>query len=183
MHLQVVQVVTFTIAFALAATRILGASKPLWGFLPPVVAGPLPGLIVALPALAQGLTGAQSWTDLTVAFLVAAALVAPGIHSHTVAIKPPNGPNSAGLGFALAFVFALTLGACASLKPFVKSVDQAAIILCDVFFAQQPQAKGISPEDVEKAFCSTAEQVAPFLDSANRAMGRAGAVRLGHSKQ
>lgn len=68
---------------------------------------------------------------------------------------------------------------CASWQSTAKTVDQAAVILCDVFFAQQPGASKLSPADVEKTFCSTAEQIAPFLESSKKAMGRAGAMRLG----
>lgn len=84
MHTQVVQLVTFIVAFSLAATRILTASKAFWGLFPSWLAGVLPGLIVAVPALGQAVVGAQSWTDLTVAFLTAGALLLPGAHSHTV---------------------------------------------------------------------------------------------------
>ncbi len=88
----------------------------------------------------------------------------------------------AGLG-GLVALCCLALGACASWQQAAKSVDQAALILCDVFFAGQPQSVGLSPEDIEKAFCSTAEQVAPFLSSAKIAAQRGGAVRLGHPEQ
>ncbi len=115
MHLQVVQIVTFIAAFAISATRILTASKPFWSYAPSWLTGLLPGLLVAIPALGQGVIGAQSWTDLTVAFLVAGALMLPGIHSHTVAITKPNGPGSATLGAGLALILAASffvLGAC-----------------------------------------------------------------------
>ncbi|HTA88917.1 MAG TPA: hypothetical protein VK745_05055 [Polyangiaceae bacterium] len=98
MHLSVVTFVSIVTAFVLSATRILSASKWLWNYLPALLQGLLPCLVVALPAFAQGLVGAQSWTDVTVAFLVAGALVVPGIHSHTVALLPPNGPGSAVSG-------------------------------------------------------------------------------------
>lgn len=110
MHLSVVTFVSIVTAFVLSTTRILSASKWAWAYLPAVLQGILPGLVVALPAAAQGLTGAQSWTDVTVAFLVAGALVVPGIHSHTVAVKPPNGPGSSVAG-AVALIIAFGLGA------------------------------------------------------------------------
>ena len=71
----------------------------------------------------------------------------------------------------------LACSSCSNWKPIAKTVDQAAIILCDVFFSAQPQNQRLSPEDIEKAFCSTAEQVAPFLDSAKRAVNAGGAAR------
>lgn len=66
---------------------------------------------------------------------------------------------------------------CASWKPVAKTVDQAALILCAVFFSAQPQNERLSPEDIEKAFCSTAEQVAPFLTAAKHAVNVGGAAR------
>jgi len=88
-------------------------------------------------------------------------------------LPPASFAGAAFIGASLGL-----LSSCANWKPIAKSVDQAAIILCDVFFSQQPQAVGLRPEEIEKAFCSSAEQIAPFLESANKAMGRAGAVRL-----
>lgn len=119
MHLQVVQIVTFVVAFSMAASRILNGSKPFWGLMPPWLAGVLPSVVVAVPALGQVVVGAQTWTDLTVAFMAAGALLLPGTHSHTVALLPPSGPGSApraGLigAAALLLVFALSasLTAC-----------------------------------------------------------------------
>lgn len=115
MHLQIVQIVTFVIAFTLSATRVLNASKALWSLLPPVVSGALPSLVIAVPALSQAVVGAQSWTDLAVAFLVAGSLLLPGIHSHTVAMTKPNGPGSSIAGTALLLIgigFALHLTGC-----------------------------------------------------------------------
>lgn len=120
MHIQVVQLVTFIIAFTLAASRILNATKAFWSLMPPVVAGIAPSLVVAVPALGQLVVGAQTWTDLAVAFLTAGALLLPGTHSHTVQVNKPNGPGStiagaAGLMIAIAFS-ALSLQGCAWFK-------------------------------------------------------------------
>lgn len=98
-------------------------------------------------------------------------------------LPPPPFAAAMIIGATLGLAAAFALTGCSNWKPFAKSVDQAAIILCDVFFSQQPQTVGLSPEEVEKAFCSTAEQVAPFLDSANKAMGRAGAIRMARPEQ
>lgn len=99
---------------------------------------------------------------------------------------PKDPPASTGIGAAallLAVCFAVHATACASVKPFVKDIDTASVILCDIFFSEQPQSVSLSPADVEKAFCSTAEQVAPFLDSAKKAVGRGGAIRLAKDPQ
>lgn len=71
----------------------------------------------------------------------------------------------------------LVLAGCAAFPVTPKTIDQAALILCSLFFsAKQPQ---LSPADVEKAFCSTAEDIAPFLSEAKRAAFRAGIMRQG----
>ena len=61
-----------------------------------------------------------------------------------------------------------------------KTIDQAAILLCDTFFSEQKP--GVSLKDVENAFCSTADQIAPFLSSAKIAAERGGAVRMQRSE-
>jgi hypothetical protein len=73
------------------------------------------------------------------------------------------------LGAALGLLGA---SGCSNWKPVAKTVDQAAIILCDIFAAQSHAS--LSPEDIEKLFCSTAEQVAPFLASARQAVKTGG---------
>jgi hypothetical protein len=70
----------------------------------------------------------------------------------------------------------VSLCACASLPVTPKTVDQAAVILCDTFFAQQKP--GLSLKDVEADFCTAATDIAPFLAAANSAKENAGAIRL-----
>lgn len=127
MHLQVVQIVTFVVAFSLSASRLLNGSKPFWGLMPTWLAGILPALVVAVPALGQLVVGAQTWTDLAVAFMAAGALVLPGTHSHTVALLPPSGPGSASK--------AGLIGAAALLLVFALS---ATLTACSLFGAQGP---------------------------------------------
>lgn len=135
MQFTVVTVVAYITAFAISATRIISASKPFWASLPSQVGGLLPGLVIALPAWVQGLTGAQSWTDVVVATITAAALVFPGLHSHTVEFKRPNGPGSAGLGAAVillaALGFATTSTGCAALASVVPIIAEAGTIIAD----------------------------------------------------
>jgi hypothetical protein len=91
---------------------------------------------------------------------------------------PPTFPGA--LVLLLAAGLALHSQACIrGLTP--KTIDQAAIILCDTFFSQQKP--GLSLEDVEKAFCSTADQIEPFLSSAKIAAQHAGEVRMQRSEQ
>lgn len=95
---------------------------------------------------------------------------------------PPLPPNLSGMGVLLiAVCFAHYVTACAGFKPSPKTIDTAAVILCDTFFSKQKP--GLSLDDVEKAFCATAEQIQPFLSSAKVAAERGGAVRLQRSEQ
>jgi hypothetical protein len=71
---------------------------------------------------------------------------------------------------------------CAGWKPVAKTVDQAAVILCDIFESQQPANASLSIDDIEKAFCATAEQVAPFLDAAHAAVSAGGKAREAEGK-
>ena len=145
MHLSVVTFVSIITAFVLSATRILSASKWAWNYLPTLLQGLLPGLVVALPALAQALVGAQSWTDVTVAFLVAGALVVPGLHSHTVAVVKPNGPGSTVAGAAaLALLCGLTFAATG----------------CSLFESKAPELEKCAPTPA-----ALATQVAEILEA------------------
>ncbi len=115
--------------------------------------------------------------------LVGAALGAATALIHKLAagykgkVGGPRAPDFPG-ALVLLFIVGLCLSqnACTSgLTP--RTIDQAAIILCDTFFREHPKV-GISPNDVEQALCSTADQIEPFLASAKSASERGGAVRM-----
>lgn len=116
--MNVVQVVTFIVAFALAASRILNATKPFWSVFPAWLARVMPALVVAVPALGQLIAGAQTWTDVSVAFLTAGALFMPGSASHlsAPASKPPSFPPIAGVTLLLLLSVASGATGCAWLK-------------------------------------------------------------------
>lgn len=78
-----------------------------------------------------------------------------------------------------AYASAVVLMACAAAQKDVKTIDNAAIILCDVFFSQQHPE--MSVPDIEKAFCSAANDIAPFLESA-KAASRAGGLERTQGK-
>lgn len=83
-------------------------------------------------------------------------------------------------GRALVLVGGVTLLAgpgCAGWQATAKTLDSVSVILCDLFYKQSKPA--LSFDDVERAFCSTAEQVAPFLKAAKQAEIRGGAERQG----
>jgi hypothetical protein len=135
MHFTVVTVVAYVTAFALSAHRILSSSKPFWSLMPPWLQGVLPGLVIALPALVQGLTGALTWTDVIVASITAAALVFPGLHSHIVEFKKPNGPGSAGMGAAVLLLIGVGLASattgCAAFAAAVPVIAEVGSIIAD----------------------------------------------------
>lgn len=85
MHYTPVQFVAFALAFALAALRLLTASKPFWSatrftkYL--TVAGP--ALLAAFAAVPAALSGATSWTDVAVALLSVTSVGFAAAHGKT----------------------------------------------------------------------------------------------------
>lgn len=101
MHLDLVTVVSFLVAFVAQGSRLFVGSRPFWSKLPGSVQVLLPPLVPALAALGQGLGGVKSWTDLAVVFMGCAALMLPGLPSNRSAApleagKPPTLTPSAG---------------------------------------------------------------------------------------
>jgi hypothetical protein len=100
--------------------------------------------------------------------------------------KPPKSPSVPPLALLMflsagAFIVAVliaSLGGCGVVTP--KTADQAALILCDLFYKQQNPA--LSVDDVERGFCATADAVKPFLMAAKRAQAEAGEVSLHRSE-
>jgi len=189
MHFTVLQVVATLVAFLAQFSRIFAATKPFWSKLPAVVQVWLPPIVPFVAALQAQLSGVATWTDFTVALVVSAALLLPGAPSNRSAAPlqaakpfvPPNYPMGPMGGMFLLCLVMLSSG-CALLKGPVtpKSIDTAAVILCDSFFsAQKP---GMSAEDIEKAFCSAARDIEPFLLAAKRAQEQGGAVALHRSE-
>lgn len=79
----------------------------------------------------------------------------------------------------LALVVGLTaVPSCASWKPAARTVDNAAEIVCSLFFSER---QSISVEDAARAFCKTRDQIRPFLDEILAAKQRAGAVAVSRS--
>lgn len=73
----------------------------------------------------------------------------------------------------------LSLTSCtASQLPTPKTIDNIAIELCQHFFSQQEKTAKLSLTDITEQLCKTAEQIAPFLDSAKAAEAGAGARRM-----
>lgn len=95
MHYTPDQFVVMAIAFALAATRLLTASKPFWNSTPLAKYGTvaLPALMVAFAAVPGALQGARSWTDVGVALLLVAGAGFSAAHG-----KRQEGPGTGAGG-------------------------------------------------------------------------------------
>lgn len=76
---------------------------------------------------------------------------------------------------ALVLLACVTLCGCAELEPAVKTLDQIAVDLCVDYYSTAKV--GLSTADVLKDFCTTAEQIQPFLAAASAAEKQAAAVR------
>jgi hypothetical protein len=99
--LNIVQVVAFLGAFVALASRLFVASRPFWSRLPAFYQTFLPALVPALATFAQGLTGVKTWGDLSVQFVVCAAMLLPGLPSNRSAAplqigRPVTGNPSHG---------------------------------------------------------------------------------------
>ena len=97
------------------------------------------------------------------------------------AVYPSLIPPAAA--FLLLVCFSAHLTGCALLKGPVtpKTIDQAAILICDAFFREQKPA--LSVDDIEREFCSTADAVEPFLLAAKRAKDEGGNVALHRAEE
>jgi len=110
-NLDTVTIASFIAVAALGITRLLTTAKPLWDLLPPSVQGIIPALVLVLPQVAEKAAGVHTGLDLANLLVLAAALIIPGVHSHTVALVKPSGPSS-GASVGLIFALALPLTAC-----------------------------------------------------------------------
>lgn len=191
--MSIVVISSYIVAFLLAASRLAPFTKPYWAWLPKVAQNILPAIVGAIPVAINAFSNVKTGLDFTQAILIAGAFAAPGLsspHNHPE-LPPPAGTMSAGKSpsfpplaaamLSLLSVFAIfagialcvSLSGCAAALPAAKAADQAAVLLCDAFFADKNPT--LSLHDVEAAFCSAAEDVAPFLAEAKAAEARAGA--------
>ncbi len=108
-HLDAITIASFIAVAALGLMRLLTTAKPIWDKFPPLLQGIAPALVLVLPQIAEQAAGVKTGLDLTNLLVLAAALILPGVHSHTVALKPPSGPGSAG-GLMLIFALSLSVG-------------------------------------------------------------------------
>lgn len=80
---------------------------------------------------------------------------------------------------AYLMLLCMALGGCAAVKPYARTVNDAAAILCEGAFgvAEEAERRGMSVEEL----CSMHEVLKPFIDEALKAQ-RAGAERAGVSR-
>lgn len=89
--MSVVVICSYIVAAALALSRILGATKPYWSFLPSKVAAIVPSVVAMLPVLADKVGVAKTGVDLVQALIVAGALLLPGAGVQAATpIDPPQ---------------------------------------------------------------------------------------------
>jgi len=61
-------------------------------------------------------------------------------------------------------IVSLSVSSCAGFKNVVRNINDAAVVLCNLFAAEQSEKslQGLSPKD----FCAIPENIAPFLRQA-----------------
>jgi len=94
MHPTLITIVAYLTAAALSATRILVATRPIWGKLPATVQVVLPLAIPALATLVQELAGVKTGIDLTTAIIGAVLMAVPGLPSNRSAAPLQAGKES-----------------------------------------------------------------------------------------
>lgn len=76
--MSIVEIVSFIVAFAAAASKLLNSAKPFWNRLPAPVSAFLPSVVVMLPFLAEQVSSVKTTIDLVNALVVSLALLLPG---------------------------------------------------------------------------------------------------------
>src|SRR6187551_342375 len=93
MHPNLITIAAYLTAAALSASRILVATRPIWGKLPATVQVVLPLAIPALATLVQELAGVKTGVDLTTAIIAAVLMAVPGLPSNRSAAKLQAGKD------------------------------------------------------------------------------------------
>ena len=146
--LDIIQVVAFLSAFLASFSRLFVATRPFWSMCPAWLQTFAPALVPALATAAQGLTGAKSWTDLGVLFIVCGAMLLPGLPSNRSAAKlksgdaPTKPPSNSDLALALAITNDTAPKAKnPSIPPFASCLCIALLVFlpsCALFAAAAP---------------------------------------------
>lgn len=193
---QLPLVVAALLAFIASASRIFAASKPFWSGRPAWFQMLAPQIALALGALGTGLAGGvKSWTDLTVVFVGAGALLLPGLPSNRSAAplpskdnppmpptaKPPTFGGIGPMGGALMALclMASTMAGCAAFAAAVPIISEIANWASDasndlslieqfvaLFFAQNPNAKAQADINAAIAKCRQLIATTQAADSA-----------------
>jgi hypothetical protein len=171
--LNIVQIVAFLASFTALASRLFEASRPIWGRLPAWTQTLLPALVPAVAALAQGLTGVKSWSDLSVLFMVCFAMLLPGLPSNRSA-APLQGtkPQSVSRTPSAGDVAVASAIANGTIKPKASSAAPFAACLCVALLALLP---GCGLFAVAAPYLA---QAAVLLSDASNAVGAAESTHL-----
>lgn len=142
------------------------ASPATWAKIPPRWRWVVPVLVAGGMAFAEAQQSGRPWKHALIGALCA-GLTASGGH-HMLSDVPFIPYGNAAL---LLVVLSLGTTACATAKPYIVAVNQAASLLCESSPDAQRAAKlrGISVADL----CALHEVIEPFVDEAMRAQSRA----------
>lgn len=189
-HITAVMLAGWALALFGGALRLAPYTKPFWGKMPAWLQAWLPSFTAGLPTAISAFQSVKTWMDAAQAALVTAAVfgafAVPGAsspHNHpdqmaayaakkTAAKAPSIPPLFPGMLMVfVGMVYAMVCFSCSAL-PLAKAADQAAVLLCADYFGKANPT--LSLQDVEKDFCSAAEDIAPFLAEAKAAEQKAG---------
>jgi hypothetical protein len=76
---EALDIITYVVSGAMAASKLLTAVQPLWSKLPRWLAVAAPVLVLDLPQVAQAVAGATTGTSLLTAVVTSLALLLPGL--------------------------------------------------------------------------------------------------------
>lgn len=162
-QMTTLEIAALVATYALAVTRLLKPTQPLWSRLPRWAQLVLPALLVSLPQLAGALGLVETQLELVEAIFQ--AIVA-------VAIAAGGQTGSAAKTAALLLFLSFGASACAAAKPYIATINQAAGLLCESspVVLEQAKARGVSVAEL----CAIRDVLDPFITEAMRAQQRAG---------
>ena len=131
-------------------------------------------LITLGVAFGLNFTPAQS-----IAIAGAAAAVLSVINRQVVTPVATKKPPSGGVAVGVIAIALFALTACASWKPIARTADGIAEALCAQFFSEK---QGLSFEDAARGFCSTRDQLEPWIDGVLATKASAGRAALARQK-
>lgn len=158
---NLVTIVSFLMAAAIALSRVLVATRPAWSKLPASLQVALPLVVPALAVLAQGLAGVKTGVDLTTVVIGAVLLAVPGLPSNRSAAPLQAGKDATLTPSAGDFAVTEAIVAKASVAPPPPNYDSktppwggpssVAALLLAIAFAAHSTACGTSKPPCDQA--------------------------------